>query len=355
MAAAMLADQDHDDAPIVYLKRGDKIEPAPIMWAWKHYLARRKLHIIAGAPGIGKTKCALAIGAAFSAGSLLPDGSKAPAGDVLIWSGEDDVQDTIVPVLMAMGANMKRVYFISEVSDAGEKRAFDITTDLDGLRRMASQIPSLTLVIIDPIVSVVRGDTNKAGDVRRGLVPLQLLADFTGAAVLGVSHFTKGSQGKDPIERVTGSLAFGAVARVVFAAIKRADEGDHVLMRAKSNIGPVGGGFSYQLDVVAVPKHEAIEAAIVRWSGSVEGNARDVLQTAEAVDEAGGSSFNDAKTFLHDLLADGPVETGRIQRETEGAGHAWATVRRAQRALGVKSEKESGPRGKWRWALPHTQ
>ena len=46
----------------------------------------------------------------------------------------------------------------------------------------------------------------------------------------------------EPIDRVTGSLAFGALARVVMVAAKKQDEDDkpgvRIFMRAKSNIGP---------------------------------------------------------------------------------------------------------------------
>jgi putative DNA primase/helicase len=68
-----------------------------------------------------------------------------------------------------------------------------------------------------------------------------------GAAILGITHFTKGSEGRAPIDRVAGSVAFGALARVVMIAAREHDgddgkPGPRVLMRAKSNIGPDDGG-----------------------------------------------------------------------------------------------------------------
>ena len=39
-------------------------------------------------------------------------------------------------------------------------------------------------------------------------------------ALLGITHFSKGTGGRDPVERLTGSLAFGALARVVLIAAK---------------------------------------------------------------------------------------------------------------------------------------
>ena len=46
-----------------------------------------KFHVLAGAPGQGKTTLALAIMALITNGGRWPDGSHRPAGNVLMWSG----------------------------------------------------------------------------------------------------------------------------------------------------------------------------------------------------------------------------------------------------------------------------
>jgi hypothetical protein len=50
--------------------------------------------------------------------------------------------------------------------------------------------------------------------------------------------FTKGTKVSDPVERITGSLAFAAVARVVLVTAKLNEDDDNarVVVRAKSNI-----------------------------------------------------------------------------------------------------------------------
>ena len=60
-----------------------------------------------------------------------------------------------------------------------------------------------------PIVSAVAGDSHKGAEVRRALQPVVTLAQRLGCAVLGITHFSKGTNGRDPVERVTGSIAFG--------------------------------------------------------------------------------------------------------------------------------------------------
>jgi hypothetical protein len=49
---------------------------------------------------------------------------------------------------------------------------------------------------------------------------IYMAADI-GAALIGVTHFTKRSEGIAPIDRVTGSVAFGALARIVLVAAKQ--------------------------------------------------------------------------------------------------------------------------------------
>ena len=193
-----------------------------IAWLWQHWLTCGKLHLLAGAPGQGKTTIALAMGATVSIGGRWPDGSRCAVGNVLMWSGEDDPSDTLAPRLKAMGADMDRVYFVTGA-------------------------------------------------------PSQI-----GAAVVGITHLSKGTSGKDPTERVTGSIAFTAIVRVVLLAAKVTDDNGkdrRVLVRSKSNIGPDDGGFVYHLEQgEAAP---GIPASMITWGEALERSARALLADAE--------------------------------------------------------------------------
>jgi hypothetical protein len=69
-----------------FIIKASEITPEPISWLWKYWLARGKLHIIAGAPGTGKTTIYLAFAAIITSGGTWPDGTRAAAGNVLIWT-----------------------------------------------------------------------------------------------------------------------------------------------------------------------------------------------------------------------------------------------------------------------------
>ncbi len=329
------------------------LKPEPVRWLWHGWLARGKLHIIAGAPGTGKTTVAMAMAATLSIAGRWPDGTAAEYGDVLIWSGEDDPADTLLPRLIAAGADPKRVHFVDSVAEVEGKRPFSPAADLgllsstlDGLDRRP------VLLIVDPVVSAVAGDSHKNAEVRRALQPLVDLANRHGCAVLGVTHFTKGTQGRDPVERVTGSLGFGALARVVMATAKRSEDegGGRMLARAKNNLGPDDGGFVYDFDVTEpLP---GIEATRVLWGNALEGSARELLASAETdCDEEERSALDEAKDFLLDVLAAGPVEAKQIWRDSKDCGIAERTMKRAKKALGVIAEKTDFSKG-WRWRLP---
>lgn len=337
----------------VVLVNAANLKPERVSWLWQDWLARGKLHILAGAPGQGKTTIALALAATISSGGRWPDGSHCTAADVLIWSGEDDPADTLLPRLLAMGGDPRRIHFITGTRETGEVCPFDPARDLVQLSAAAEHIRNVELMIVDPVVSAVAGDGNKNGDVRKALQPLVDLAAALRAAVLGITHFSKGTAGRDPTERVTGSVAFGAVARVVMVAakIKKAEGDRRVFARSKSNIGPDDGGFEYAIAQTEVPDHAGFIAATIQWGASLPGTARELLaeaETPETEDDDESSALGAAVKFLEVELADGPKRATAVFQQARDAGHAEKTVRRAKEQLGVEAKKDKH----WEWHLP---
>lgn len=338
----------------VKLVSANDIQEEVIEWLWREWLARGKIHILAGAPGTGKTTLALLIAAIISRGGELPDGSTAPAGKVLIWTGEDGLADTIKPRLIASGANLDNIHFITEIEQNGEKVPFDPALHMADLQAAGEGLGDISLMIVDSIADAVGGDSHKNAEVRRGLRPLVTLAESLHCAVLGIAHFNKGSAGKDPLERVMGSAAFGAVARTVFACAKLVEDGNvrRVFCRAKSNIGPDDGGFDFRLDIKRIPGD--IEASCAVWGEPLEGTARQILVNAEDEEKTtatGGKvkPIDGAKAFLMEVLSLGAWPSKRIQSDGKDFGFSWATLRRAKDALGIRANFFDD---RWFWALP---
>jgi len=337
---------------VVKLRCGSGITPQPITWLWDGWLPAGKLTILAGAAGTGKTTLTLGLAAALTGGGRWPDGTPCRSrGNVLIWSSEDNPDDTLVPRLIAAGADMNRCHFIEGITQNGESVPFDPSQDIYELHKAVSRIGGVSLLIIDPIVSAVAGDMHRANDVRRSLQAVIDFADIHNCAVVGITHFAKGGAGKSPQDRVIGSQAFGALARMVLVAAKEEDGDRRVLARAKSNIAPDDGGVAYQLDLVEI--EGGIQTTRARWDGVIDGTAREILGDVEHDETDESSELKDAEQFLRDLLSDGPMPSKAVKADADGAGYSWATIRRAQRTIGVQCVKEKGSKtSAWVWRLP---
>ena len=328
------------------------VTPEAINWLWNGWLAKGKFHIFAGQAGTGKTTISIALASIISNGGHFPDGQKSPLGSVLIWSGEDSIKDTLTPRLMASGADLSKVHFVGDTFKNREVQSFDPATDMQALLLKASSIEDLALLIIDPIVNAVAGDSHKNGEVRRALQPIVEFGEKLNCAVLGITHFSKGGQGKDPLERVTGSLAFGALARVVLATAK-IDDGDkskRIFCRAKSNIGKDNGGFEYDLHQKEVC--QGIFTSYASFGDAIEGSARDLLAEPDNrfSGAEGGSAVDEAKAFLIELLSDGEMASKAIENEYKEAGIAESAIRRARTQLNIKVSK-SKIDSRWYWRL----
>jgi hypothetical protein len=340
-----------DNTIVVQIKCAADITPRPISWLWDGWLASGKFHIFAGQAGTGKTTIAITLAATVSIGGRFPDGTISPVGNVLIWSGEDSAEDTLVPRLLAAGADLSRIHFIGDVKCGDETRSFNPSADISAMLEAAASISDISLLIVDPVVNAVAGDSHKNGEVRKALQPLVDFGEKLGCAVLGISHFSKGTGGKEPLERVTGSLAFGALARIVLATAKIIEDetSKRIFCRAKSNIGVDHGGFEYDLNEKEIDGCEGLFSSYVSWGQKIEGSARELL--AENGTDNGASEVDEAEVFLCDLLAGGAMPQKEIEQDYKGAGYSRSTIKKAKKRLGVISKKD-GMSGGWFWSLP---
>jgi putative DNA primase/helicase len=329
----------------VLLINGDTLNMEPVDWHWEGYLAYGKLHLLAGNKGAGKSTICFDWMATTSIGSTWPDGSAAPIGDVLVWSGEDDAKDTILPRFVAAGGDRARIYIVGGTITDGVKRSFDPSTDIPSLIRAASKLPDLKMIVLEPIALAVpaKSDSHNNAETRRGLQPLVDLAEERRIVLIGVTHFTKGTAGKEPIERVTGSLAFGALPRVILGASADEDDVQRRLVRIASNIGPSGGGFEYTLFQAPLPPPHNFSAQRVQWGVQLRGSPRELLEATKR------SAEGEAAAFLSQFLSDGPKEQREVKDAADAHCHSWPTIRRAQKKLGIKPTQEGRH---WRWALP---
>jgi putative DNA primase/helicase len=322
----------------------------PVDWIWPGRLARRKLTLIAGDPGIGKSQITCDIGARISVGGMWPDHGTAPLGSVIILSAEDSVGDTLRPRLEAAGADVHRIHVLkAAVAAGGRMRSFNLQSDLALLGEKIVDVGDVALIVIDPVTSYMgKLDSHRTTDVRGVLEPLAEFADRHTIAVLAITHPPKATQAK-ALHAITGSLAFVAAARMVFIAIEETETERRLLLPVKNNLAAMAPGLGFSL--VSADIGDGIITSRVMWDlAPVTMTANQALWAA-AEDSKNQVQRDEAQELLQEALANGSMSAKDIEREAKKAGISPRTLRRAREALGVVVSKD-GYQGEWRWQLP---
>jgi putative DNA primase/helicase len=344
--------------------RASEVLPEQIEWLWPGRIAAGKLTLIGGKPGLGKSLVTVSIASTVTLGAQWPcNEGCSPCGSVVIFSAEDGLADTIVPRLMAAGADRTRVELVTGVSRGEDRRTFDLKADIDLLEQKVRALGDVRLIIIDPI-SAYMGKAHGHGNVetRNVLEPVAEMADRLRIAVVAITHLNKGGAGNQGVlERFTGSIAFIAAARTGFAIIgDDENEGRVLFLQVKNNIAPAQRGLAFRCLQKIVG--DEIVASFVDWENEhVAQSADDALRATETAEGTrGGSAKDQAVQFLQSILAPGvPVLVQDIGRDAVGAGLHEAgkpvaqnkPLRAARSALGVETKKLGMGQG-WAWVLP---
>jgi hypothetical protein len=199
------------------------VKMSAIEWLWPGRFAIGKFSLLAGLPDEGKSQIICDIAARITTTT----GDKhwpckegiAPTGNVIMLSAEDDPTDTLVPRLIAAGADLNRITFFKMVkTEAGGRRMFDLAADLERLHEVILTVGDVRAVTLDPLNAYLghgRIDAFRGSDVRAVLGPLSDLAADLKVAVLGLVHFNKKSDVTNVMLRISDSLSFAAAARAV--------------------------------------------------------------------------------------------------------------------------------------------
>jgi len=325
------------------------IEPEPISWLWPGKIALGKVSLIAGDPGLGKSIITAALAAIVTRGSTWPvDKTPCPQGGVIMLSAEDDPGDTIRPRLDAVDADVDHVFILTAIQDMnndGElvERGFCLDRDIDQLDRLLAAKPDIRLVSVDPVTAYMgRTDSHNNSEVRAVLARLATIAARHKVAVVVVTHLNKSAQ-LNAMYRATGSLAFVAAARAVFAVTKDPAEPDRrLLLPIKNNLGDDRTGYAYQL----VTADNG--APVLAWEPDpVETTLEEI---AQAVTEHKPRPVEQAVAWLKSLLAAGPVLRNEIEEKAKADGHSWRSVERAKKDAGIAAHKRFDK--KWEWSSP---
>jgi hypothetical protein len=340
--------------------RASAVEMAAIQWLWPDRYALGKLGLLVGLPDEGKGQIFADAAARVTQGWDWPCGEgTAPQGNVVLLTAEDDLTDTVVPRLVAAGADLDRVEIVRMVRDEKRDRMFSLATDLDLLRQKIAEVGNVKMVQIDPITAYlgnIKMDSFRTTDVRTVLSPVGDLAAELKIAIIGMMHFNKKLDVNNALLRISDSLAFGATARHVYAAVNDPENKRKLFVKGKNNLASADGdqALAYRFGVRKVGDDQQTGQEI--WAPHILWENEHVNITAAEAMTANKSPTvrEEAKEFLADLLANGPVPKADIEDAAEGNCISESTLRRAKSDLGVTARKD-GENGAWRWHPPKTK
>lgn len=357
------------------LTAASRMEMRAARWLWAedgaHWLPLGGVCLLGGREGRGKSTWTYRLIAQVTQGTLPGDLEGEPRSAVIAAS-EDDWEHTIVPRLLAAGADLDRVHRVDAV-EPDRRTGVILPDDLAAMGELLARNPEVALLVLDPIVSVIpaRTDSHKDHEVRKALEPISALAHGLGITVLGLIHDNK-STGTDLSTRLMGSRAFVAVARAALVCVEepddeggeensdaagadpdRVDEGDggplvasgvspirFLLGQVKNNLeAKAPWSIRYVIKARTVGRDEAvgkdIRASYVQRVGRSLARLEDRMRAAErpAGTGDGAKGLRASQEALRKLLAGGPLTLTAIRARIADVGVSWKTVERAARAM----------------------
>ena len=311
----------------------ETIEPTVLNWLWWNRIPFGSYSSICGDPGDGKSIVLTDICAKITKGEKLPDRQGVdPKGSIIYFVAEDNLSDTVRIRAEDAGADLKKFFVTTgEKSSSGFFSIVD-PEDRQSLENQIKKLKDVKAVVFDPISTFMSGlRTNDENEVRAALAPLNRMAEKYQLAIIGVSHLNK-DQAKRALYRLSGSIAFVAVARTVWLVKKDEDSDRRFFAPLKFNIlkDPTTLAFKISGDI-GRPRVEFEDLPVDITPDELLGDA-DIQARLSAV--------SDAKIFLSELLTPGePMAQKEIADAAKVDGHSFSTLKRAKKQMGILSEK----------------
>lgn len=335
------------------------VPPQEVVWLWKGRIARGKLTIIGGHPGISKSTVTIDMAARVTVGGPWPCGEgTAPKGSVVFITSEDDVGDTIHPRLAAAGADVSQVHVLKGMAQGNGdgRRGFDLTTDIAALEDAVRKIGDVVMIIIDPVTAYMgkpgKVDSYRVTDVRAMFEPLQDMAANCGAAVIGINHLSKGGSA-EALMRFLGSVGMVATSRASYLIVRDKENADRRLfLPAKNNIGDDRTGFAFKVSLKATGYDKPPSAIAVDWESETVSITADEALAADAKETDGRKSegAETAKKLIVEMLRNGPRAAIEFEQRARELSISPSSMRTAKRALSVMTAKKG--KGGWEWYFP---
>lgn len=319
------------------------VQAEEIEWLWKPFVPIGEFTIVEGIEGLGKSWSCCGLGCAVADGKRLPfhEGEPIAPGNVLMLSAEDSLSHTVKPRLLAMRANLDRIFAIDEVFSFSDFKDFIRFEAI-----VAEYKPRL--IIIDPMFSYTGGkDLNQESASRPLARKLIEIAQKYQCAIIGVRHIGKSKGNGDARAAGLGSISWRASARSVLLIGKDEETNEIAIVQTKSNLA----------EISSIAVGFEIRNGQFYWCDKPSSLTAERMLSQPKDDEAKAEQ-TEATEFLREALKDGERFSKDVQREARDNGITQYALRKARAILCVESIKKGGTFGGekgWYIRLPGTE
>lgn len=347
------------------VKSAASYEMKELQWLWPQKLPKGHVSFFTGKPDCGKSLTLLDVVARVTTGANWPDGSinTHPPSRVLLAASEDDPADTLIPRLVAAGADLTKVDIIVGTmmemkAKKGRKKRTNLNLKRDAklLLKALQENPDIALLALDPITSFFGdADSNKDKEIRPIMEAITRVCNKSGITVVGLIHSNKRSD-VDAVHKVSGAGALAAVVRAVWGFARDPEDKSRCRMAfVKGNLGKDKRGVEYHIEESMVPiQGKAVGVPRVVWGQVTAEDADDLLKAERDNKGKKDNRAAMALVLLQSLTL--PMKAKDIYAKAEAQGISSDSMKRAKNELPIAVRKLHDG---WWWypmgdAYPHS-
>ena len=329
------------------------VKPQPIEWLLPGRVARQQITMINGWPGEGKTSVVIDIVARMTRGEQLPDGTKTRHPLRVMFLSTEDSESILHLRLRAAGADMSRVFTIPDT----ELRHLTLPSHRGTWVQYLRQY-QIDVVVVDPMKPFLDDRLKEIAeqDARKFMVALRQVCEATNVAAICIRHPSKATAAghTTAVSAASGSLGFTAAARMEFIVGRMPDDEEtRALVHVKNNLHAPPVALLYRIvskDVSFEDDNPTTQdVAVIEWKGVDDKiTADELLARREGREER--SKLEEAKAFLTNYLASGPVEHAVVRSAARRHGIKERTLERALSQVGwsnIQGNLRAGGKSIW--------
>jgi len=330
-----------------------------VHWGWANGRHERipigELTLTAGHGEAGKSTFNLGLIAQLTLGEL--DGYwYGKPQFCIIAASEDDWERTIIPRLVAAGADLDMIGGLEVITqETPDGEIISLPKDYGELEAAIDKNDA-SWVFFDSIVGAIdlARDTNHGQHVRDILMKLQSIARRQNCVIIGNVHFNK-NNAADAMERMSGSQEFRNVSRaVIYLAMD--EDGIGVISKQKNNLGRSWPSIAYRIEEILVDEEQEITAGTIMFLGTTDKDASEIINRKPARKMSGALvDLIDALQAIFKVQKTWKKEDIINQLREAGASTNEATLNKAVDKLGIEKKAVYKKAGKgidyWEWTV----